>query len=393
VIPAVPTPNPEFQTPNPARPTWAEVSLGALRHNYETIKAHVGAGVGVMAVVKADAYGHGAAECARAFEVAGARWFGVALVEEGVALRAAGVGGAILCLGGFWRGQAEAVIAHDLTPVIFRLDAAEELDARARAAGRVVDYHLKVDTGMGRLGVPLGELAEFARALRSFTHLKLDGLMTHCAAADAADCAYTNFQLENFEAARRVIHGLGFAPAYFHAANSAAAHAYPAARGNLVRPGAALYGFTRDVLAPAPAPFAVRPALSLHSRVVLLKTVSAGAALGYGCTFTAGRESRIATLPVGYADGYRRALSNNASVIVCARGGPHFAPVVGRVSMDLTLIDVTDVPGCEVGDEVLLLGGRGGLTISAEDLAARVGTISYEIACGVSARVPRVYTP
>jgi alanine racemase len=389
----VSTPNSELTTPNAARPTWAEVSLGALRHNYRTLQTHVGAGVGVMAVVKADAYGHGAAECARAFQEAGARWFGVALVEEGVALRRAGLGGSILCLGGFWRGQAEDVVAYDLTPAVFRLDAAEELDAPARAAGRVVNYHLKVDTGMGRLGVPLAELGEFARALGRFTHLRLDGLMTHFAAADAAEGGYTEFQLENYRAARRVIHELGFTPSYEHLANSAAAHAHPAAHGNLVRPGAALYGFTRDVLAPAPAPFAVRPALSLHSRVVLLKTVPAGAALGYGCTFTTSRESRVATVPIGYADGYRRALSNNARVIVCGRGGARFAPVVGRVSMDLTLIDVTDAPGCEVGDEVLLLGGRDGLSISAEDLAAEAGTISYEIACGVSARVPRVYVP
>lgn len=346
-----------------------------------------------MAVVKANAYGHGAAACARTFAQAGARWFGVALVEEGAALRRAGIGGSILCLGGFWRGQAESVIADDLTPILFRIDAAKELDARAKAAGRVVNFHLKVDTGMGRLGVPLESLPEFARALKNFTNLKLDGLMTHFAAADADASAYTESQLEKYRVARRIVDGLGFAPTYQHLANSAATHRYPQSWGNLVRPGAALYGFTRDVLAPRPAPFDVRPALSLHSRVVLVKGVPAGASLGYGCTFTADRPCRVATLPIGYADGVRRAHSNNGRVIVVSRAGARFVPIIGRVSMDLTSVDVTDVPECEVGDEVLLIGERDGLRIAAEDLAGQIGTISYEIACGISARVPRVYLP
>lgn len=379
--------------PQGGRPTWAEVSLGALAHNYGVIQKHVGAGVDVLAVVKANAYGHGAAECARAFAQAGARWFGVALVEEGAALRRSGIGGSILCLGGFWRGQAEDVIAHNLTPVIFRLDAAEELDARAHAAGRVVNYHLKVDTGMGRLGVPLAELSEFADALKGFTHIRLDGLMTHFAAADADASDYTEFQLENYRTAQRIVHELGFEPTYNHLANSAAVHRYPQSWGNLVRPGATLYGFTRDVLAPQPTPFDVRPALSLHSRIVILKNVPAGASLGYGCSFTAERACRVATIPIGYADGLRRAHSNNGRVIVVGRAGARFAPIVGRVSMDLTMVDVTDVPQCEVGEEVLLIGERGGLSLRAEDLAEQVGTISYEIACAVSARVPRVYVP
>lgn len=374
-----------------SRPTWAEVSLSALNHNYRTIKSFVGANVDVMAVVKANAYGHGAVECAREFARAGARWFGVALVEEGIALRKAGVDGAILCLGGFWQGQAETVIAHDLTPVVFRLDAAEQLNDRAKAAGKVANYHLKVDTGMGRLGVPLAEFSEFARALQRFTHLKLDGLMTHFASADSPDCDYTNQQLETYSQAAQIISELGFNPTYRHLANSAATHAYKQTWGNLVRPGGTLYGFTRDVLVPGAKPFDVRPALSWHSRIVMMKTVSEGTPLGYGCTFVTKRQSRIATIALGYADGLRRALSNNGQVIVCVDDKPFMAPIIGRVSMDLTLVDVTDVPNCKLGDEVLLLGERDGLKISAEDLAAQIGTISYEITCGISARVPRIY--
>jgi len=369
------------------RPTWAEISLASLAHNYRTIKSYVGEKVQVMAVVKANAYGHGAVECARTLEDAGADWFGVALVEEGAALREAGIKRPIFCLSGFWRGQGEAMIAYELTPALFRLEAAEELDARASAAGRTVSFHLKVDTGMGRLGVAVAEVAEFARALKRFTRLKLDGLLTHFAEADALESDYTEAQIVQYCEALRALHEIGLAPTYQHLANSAGIHAHRSAWGNLVRAGATLYGLTRDVLAPVPEAFAVRPVMSLHSRVIFLKTVPEGTSLGYGRTFTTTRESRVATLPVGYADGLRRAHSNNGRVII--RG--HFAPVVGRVSMDLTLVDVTDVPGVALGAEAVLMGERDGLRISAEDLAEQVGTISYEIVCGVSARVLRVY--
>jgi alanine racemase len=368
------------------RPTWAEISLANLIHNYRTIKRSLHEQAQLMAVVKANAYGHGAAQCARALE-ADADWFGVALVEEGVELRRAGITRPIFCLGGFWHGQAEAVVAHDLTPAIFRLDAAAELNAQAQ--GRVVSYHLKVDTGMGRLGVPRAELAEFVSALQPFTNLKLDGLLTHFAEAEAIDPAFTDLQIERFYEALRIVRAAGFAPTWKHLANSAGIHAHPPARGNLARAGAALYGFTRDVIAPVPAPFDVKPVLSLHSRIVQLKTVPADTPLGYGRTFTTTRASRIATIPIGYADGLQRAHSNNGHGLV--RG--HFAPIVGRISMDLTLLDVTDVAAVELGDEVILLGTQNGLRITAEEFAARIGTISYEVACNISARVPRVFVP
>ncbi len=369
------------------RPTWAEISLTALKHNYLTIKNHLTAGAQLMAVVKADAYGHGAVECSRALESIGADWFGVALVEEGVELRRAGIVRPIFCLGGFWRGQAENVVKHDLTVAIFRLDQAEELDAKARETGRIANFHLKVDTGMGRLGMRLDEVADFARSLEPFHHLKLDGVMTHFADADGDDPAYTEAQMARYDEAVRILRDLSFDSSWRHLANSAGIHAYPQSHDNLARAGATLYGLSRDVLSPKLEPFDLRPVMSLHSRIVMLKTVPAGTPLGYGCAFTTKRESRIATIPIGYADGLRRAHSNNGRALL--RGS--FAPIVGRVSMDLTIIDVTDAPNVEVGDEVILIGEQDGLRITAEDLAEQVGTISYEIVTGISARVPRVH--
>jgi alanine racemase len=213
--------------------------------------------------------------------------------------------------------------------------------------------------------------------------------MTHLAAADdPAEEDFTRDQLERFQQAVELFRERGFAPRYVHAANSAATFAYPVARGNIVRPGGTLYGFSRDVLQPNIEAAQLRPVMSVHSRIMLLKTVGRGEKLGYGCTFETTRESQIATIPIGYDDGYRRALSNRGRVIV----GGTFAPVVGRVSMDLTLIDVTDVPGVSLHQHVILLGRDGELSITAEDLGELAGTISYEITCGISARVPRRYS-
>ena len=369
------------------RPTWAEISLPNLVHNYQTIKNYLHGAAQLMAVVKANAYGHGAIACAQALErEANADWFGVALIEEGVELRAAGITRPILCLGGFWHGQAEALVANELTPVIYRFDQAEELNAQAQQANRIVSYHLKVDTGMGRLGVPLAELPAFVQALRQCTNLKRDGLMTHFAEAESLAQEFTDAQLKCFTDALAIVYAAGFAPTWKHLSNSAGVHSHRRAWGNLARVGAAMYGFTRDVLARAPAPFAVQPVMSLHSRILYLKSVPARTSLGYGRTFTTARASRIATIPIGYADGLQRAHSNNGHVIL--RG--QFASIVGRVSMDLTMLDVTEVAKVALGDEVILLGAQGGLQITAEELAAQIGTISYEIACSISARVPRI---
>ena len=386
--PSSSNPQPASLIPQHLRPTWAEINLDNLVHNFRIMKAAVGPQVAIMPAVKADAYGHGAAECALALERAGAEWFGVALVEEGVELRRAGISRPILCLGGFWEGQGMNLAVYNLTPVIFHLDLLERLDHIAQKAKRTLDYHLKVDTGMGRLGVPYSELGAFLDGAARFTNTKLDGVMTHFASADDPDKAdFTRRQAQDFEGAVSQVRARGHAPRWVHQANSAGTHAFPKGPANLVRLGGVLYGLWRDVTNPSVQPLDWRAVLSLHTRIILLKSVPAGTPLGYGSTFVTRRASRIATLAIGYADGVRRALSNRGHVLV--RGRP--APIVGRVSMDFTIVDVTDVEGAERGDEVVLIGRQGEAEITAEDLAERIETISYEVTCGVGRRVPRVY--
>ena len=348
----------------------------------------MGPAVAIMLAVKADAYGHGAIECARSLEAAGAEWFGVALPEEGLALRDAGITAPILSLGSFWEGQEESIVAHRLTPSIFRLDILDRLNRAARAANQVIDYHLKVDTGMGRLGVPFAGLEHFLDDVAGFENVRLDGVMTHLASADCRDKhGFTERQMSLFDSAVALVRSRGHKPQWIHEANSAGAHAYPNSRGNLVRLGGVLYGLWQDVTDRSIEPLDWRPVMSLHARIMLLKTVPADAPLGYGGTFVTSRESRIATLPIGYEDGLKRGLSNHGKVILREQ----FAPIVGRVSMDLTLVDVTHIKDASVGDEAVIIGSQGSLLITAEEIAAQVGTISYETTCGISDRVPRVY--
>lgn len=375
------------QKTNAGRPTWAEIDLDALAYNLRVIRQRTGADMKIMAAVKANAYGHGAVACARRLEAEGVDWLGVALPEEEIELREEGVNRPILCLGGFWSGQEATCLRERLTPVVYRLDMIESLDRVARDAGMIADVHVKIDTGMGRLGIPADGVAEFCEALRGFANIRVDGLMTHLASADdQTQNEFTRRQLNKFDEAVGMFRKYGFAPSYIHAANSAATFAH-AAIGNLVRPGGALYGFRRDVFPANIKEPPLKPVMSLFTRIMLLKKVPKGTRLGYGGTFETKRESQIATLPIGYDDGYRRALSNRGRVIV--RG--QFAPVVGRVSMDLTLIDVTDVPQVQLNDKITLLGTDGDKTITAEEIGRTAGTISYEITCGISNRVPRVY--
>jgi len=369
------------------RPTWAEIDLGALASNFREVRRRVGDEVKVMCVVKADAYGHGATECARRLASEGAEWFGVATPEEGFALRRAGVTQSILSFCGFWEGQADGCLSQRIVPVVYKLEMAEALDAAARVAGVVADVHVKVDTGLGRLGVRCDEAAEFAGRILDLKNIRVDGLLTHFAAADEPrrDC-FTEEQLERYKNAVAAFRERGHRPTYEHLANSAATFAHPETHGNMVRPGGVLYGLWRDILPPLAETPALRPVMSVRSRITLLKRAHAGETLGYGCTFEATREMKVATVPAGYADGYARALSNRGRVIVRGR----FAPVVGRVSMDLMLLDVTDVPGVEAGHRVTLLGADGELSVNAEEIARTTGTLSYEVTCGISARVPRV---
>lgn len=375
------------------RPTWVDIDLNHLAANFKRVKERVGPVARVMAVVKANAYGHGAVACARRLVNEGADWFGVALPEEGIELRSAGITQPVLCLGGFWPGQAAACIQHQLTPVVYRLEMLEALNQAALNSGVVADVHIKVDTGMGRLGIRFDELSEFVTGLERFRNVRIDGIMSHLAAADDASCQpLTRDQIQRFEDAVVVFRDHGYRPTHLHLANSAGIYGHRGAWGNMVRPGGVLYGLWRDVLPLSTNDPELLPVMSLHTRISLLKWVPPGETIGYGCTFEASRRSLIATLPVGYHDGYMRGLSNRAHVIV--RG--LYAPVVGRISMDLTLIDVTNVSGVEVDDPVTLLGWdrqNAELKIVAEDLARIVGTLSYEVTCGISERVPRVYLP
>lgn len=370
------------------RPTWAEIDTDALSENFHIVKDHVGPDVSVMGVVKANAYGHGAVACARRLEREGADWFGVALPEEGIELRTAGIAKPVLCLAGFWGEQAAACLEHGLVPVLYRLEMVEALDRAARERNVLADVHVKIDTGMGRLGVRFDELTEFLATLRRFPNLRIDGVMTHFAAADEPSCGpLTHDQIQRFEKAVDAFREHGFNPTYQHLANSAAIFGQPGAWGNMVRPGGVLYGLWRDILAPSDRDVPLRPVMSLHSRISLLKWVPQGETVGYGCTFEASQKTLVATVPIGYDDGYMRALSNRGHAII--RGT--YATVIGRISMDLTIIDVTNVPEVEVDDEVVLIGARDGLAVTAEDLAKTAGTLSYEVTCGVSSRVPRVY--
>jgi len=373
----------------PRRPTWAEIDLNNLAANFKKVRERVSPAARVMAIIKANAYGHGAVECARRLASEGADWFGVALPEEGIELRESGISLPVLCLGGYWTGQAALCVQHRLTPVVYRVDMIEALNRAAANAGVVVDVHVKVDTGMGRLGVRFDQLSEFVAALEPFRNVRIDGLMSHLAAADDAACQpLTRDQIQRFYDAVGLFRDHGYRPTHLHLANSAGIFGHRESWGNMVRPGGVLYGLWRDVLPPSASDAELLPVMSLYSRISLLKWVPPGETIGYGCTFEASRKSLIATLPIGYHDGYMRGLSNRADVIV--RGT--YAPVVGRVSMDLTLIDVTNVPGVEIDDQVMLLGSQNPeLKVTAEDLARISGTLSYEVTCGVSERVPRVY--
>src|ERR1043165_7068560 len=375
------------------RPTWAEIDLNNLAANFNRLRQRVTPAARVMAVLKANACGHGAVECAQRLSREGADWFGVALPEEGIQLRAAGIKEPILLLAGYWPGQAAACIQHQLTSVVYRLEMIEALNQAAANAGVVIDVHVKIDTGMGRLGVRFDQLNDFLPGLAQFRHVRIDGIMTTLAPAavdDARGQPLTHDQIQRFDDAVTVFRDHGYRPTHLHLANSAGIFGHRESWGNLVRPGGVLYGLWRDVLPPSIADPELLPVMSWHSRISLLKWVPPGETIGYGCTFEASRRSLIATLPIGYHDGYMRGLSNRAHVIV--RGT--YAPVVGRVSMDLTLIDVTDVPGVEIDDQVTLLGWNRNnpeLKITAEDLARIVGTLSYEVTCGVGERVSRLY--
>lgn len=370
------------------RPTWVEINLDNLAFNFHSVRNFIGENVEIMAMVKADAYGHSAIECAKRLEEENIDWFGVALPEEGLELRQNGIKKRILCLGSYWKGQEKLCLENDITPIIFDIEKAEIYDATAKKSGIVADIHVKIDTGMGRVGVRFDEAEKFAEKLKSFSNLKLEGLMTHFASADnLSENDFTNLQIERFNKCVKMFEDKGFYPKYKDLANSPGAIVHENSRSNLVRLGGILYGLGDDVLPNKVLKPELKPILSLYSKIALLKKVPKGETLGYGRTFKAERDSMIATIPVGYQDGYSRVLTNKSKVII----NGFFADVVGRISMDWTIVDVTDIPNVKIDDEVILIGKSSKLEIKAEDLAVLSDTISYEITCGINRRVWRKY--
>ncbi|MFW5920555.1 MAG: alanine racemase [Polyangiales bacterium] len=361
------------------RPTRAEVDLSAVAHNYHVVRDAAG-GARVLAVIKADAYGHGVVPVAGRLQAEGAGGFGVALAEEALELREAGITSEIVVLNGVYGGAQSAVLDAGLTPVVYDL---AEVHAFHRAArGRPFAVHVKVDTGMARLGVQVDVLERFLADLAGYRNVRVDGVMTHLACADSDD-DFTAEQLLRFERALAMFRDAGHRPRVVHAANSAATFRHPRARFDMVRPGLALFGYpgAPDVDAD------LRPAMQLRTEIISLRELPEGATVGYHGSYRVDRPSRIATVPVGYGDGLMRAHSNRGSVLV----GGRRCPIVGAVSMDLTAVDVTDVPGAALGDEVVLLGAQGPARIGAGELARAAGTIPYEVLTNVSRRVPRFY--
>ena len=367
------------------RPTACYVDLDALRWNFRQVREKIGPGVRVLSVVKADAYGHGAREVARALAAAGSESFGVATLEEGVELRAAGIRSPILVLAGVYPEQLGEFIQHRLTPAICETEAFKQLEKEARRRGVTLNFHLKVDTGMGRIGLPSAEVERWLPEMGQLESLKLEGLFSHFSQAENVEGSYTQSQLKAFQSVLKRLRSAGYNPPWVHLANSAAVITLPSAHFTMVRPGLMLYGaYPSPVMA---SQVALKPVLSWRTRVLQLKRVPEGSSISYGQIFVTQRESSIATLPVGYADGYPRLLSNRGEVLI--RG--QRAPVAGRICMDLTMVDVTDIRGVEQGDEVVLLGAQGKAAISADEMARWAETISYEIFTSISDRVPRIH--
>ncbi len=367
------------------RPTWIEVDLEAIAHNCARIKALVGPDVAVMAVLKANAYGHGLVPVARTVLRHGATMLGVAALNEAEALRQADIAAPIMILGYTPAWQARTVARLGLTAAVYSLDVAHALSRAGAALHRPVKAHVKVDSGMGRLGLLPDQVLDFLQATRDLPGLEVEGIFTHFATADEADQTQARRQLATFQAVLRQAQVAGFTFRHVHAANSAATLRWPEAHFTMVRPGLALYGLHPSDVVRLPPDF--RPALRFKTRVAQVKELPPGHCVSYGCTFWTERPTTVAVLPVGYADGFRRAPANWGQVLI--RG--QRVPLIGRVCMDQCMADVTDVPGVRQGDEAVLIGAQGPACITAEEVAACLGTINYEVVSGLLVRVPRVY--
>jgi alanine racemase len=394
------------------RPVWAEISLGALAENFRAIRKFVNPPEQrktprkILSIVKGNGYGHGGPQVAKALETAGSDWFGVTCTEEGIAVREAGVQKPVLVLTSFWPGEESRLLEHDLTAVIHRCEQLKQLDGSAARiiakkggnhARKRVSFHLKMDTGMNRLGITPGDIECFAGQLAKCKHLELGGVFTHFASSEVLSNTrvgeQTRQQEERFYAALDRLRALGIDPGIVHLANSAAIATRPETWADMVRPGVILYGYHPgyDPVERRPeieARLPLKPVMSLRTRIINIRSIPEGAGVGYNETFLAKRPSRIAVLAAGYGDGVHRSLGNRGSVLV--RGS--LAPIVGIISMDVTMIDVSDVTDAALGDVVTIYGSDGRLVRPANVIARSIGTVTSDLLCAVSQRVPRVYS-
>ncbi|MBM3783195.1 MAG: alanine racemase [Acidobacteria bacterium] len=367
--------------------SWLEVSLGQIAANFRAIRKTVGPGIAVMPVVKADAYRHGAVEVSRTLEEAGARWLAVSNVHEGIVLRESGITSNVLVMADFLPSSRPLFLDYNLTPAIHSLEGIRDYERLARNAGRTANYHLKIDTGMGRLGTR-ATAAEILNEIAGTHAARLEGLMTHFASAPNYDRPQTDEQVATFTEVLQHLRAGGVHPAFFHLSSTVPiAYQRREAWGNLVRPGHAIYGYVSPVKGQAPAQsLDVHPALTWKATVLEVKDIPAGAPVGYGAIHTTSKPARIAILAAGYADGYPHRLSNKGRVLIQNT----VASVIGAVSMDVTTIDVSHVE-VRPGDPVTLLGANENESIDAQQIARLAGTISYSVLCGISSRVPRFY--
>lgn len=365
----------------------AEVNLDAIKHNYKEIRAHVPSEVEVMAIVKADGYGHGSVQVAGLLQEEGVNRFAVAIVKEGEELRNSGITSPILVLGYTPRADIKALIENDLTQTVFSYDMAKTISDEAGRLGKTVNVHIKVDTGMGRIGfLSSPQSIEEVKKISSLPHINLEGIFTHFSTADEEDTTYTKKQWDIFEGFLTELRQIGIEIPVIHAANSAAIMCHSYADLNVVRPGIILYGYYPSEYLKGKV-LDLIPAMTLKTQVVHVKELPEGSYVGYGRKFYTHQKTKIATIPVGYADGFSRSLGNKGRVLI--RG--QYAPIIGNICMDQFMVDVTNIKGVSVEDEVVLFGKQGDKEIPVEEIAELLGTINYEIVCMIGKRVPRVY--
>ncbi len=379
------------------RPVWAEISISAIAHNFRLVRRSIGWKRKILAIVKANAYGLGAVPISKALSRMGVDMFGVTCSQEGIELREGGIREPILLLGGFWEGEEQRIFKYKLTPAVTRLDQLRLLERAAvklngRTARKRVPFHLKIDSGLNRLGISPEQIGEFARIHRSSSRVELAGTFTHFASAEDFRTQQNEQQERVFAMALAELRAAGISPGIVHEANSGAICGRPETWADMVRPGAVLYGYHQgfqpaEVAAEIREKFPLKPCLSLRSRIISLREISIGESVGYSARFVAERPSRIGVIAAGYADGVVRQRTNRGCVIVRGR----LVPLIGAISMDLSAVDVTDVADVKIGDVVTIYGRDGESCVQADQVAREIGTVTSDLLCALGRRVPRFY--